>query len=436
MLQRITDGLVSLTTRLGTSVDKGASARYQLDLLDDQQLEASFRTSWLARKIVMIPAFDAVRKWREWTGDERANEVENLEDLLGVKAKVLEAKWKARLFGGAALLIGTEEEDLSLPLDPSTVGLGGLRYLTVLTRRDLVAGVVELDPRLARYGLPREYTISTNSGAVLQVHPSRLVELYGDKRPHHFATRSGQFGWGDSVLQSAYDAVRNVDSTMANIAALVFDARTSVVKIPGLSRNIVDPKFEEALLNRFYAFRQAVGNHGLALLDAEETLETRSYSFPGLSDVANTFMQVAAGAADIPATRFIGSSPGGLNATGESDLSNYYDRIQSIQTLELEPAMSSLDEVLVRSALGEWPEDLTYNWRPLKQMSEKDNSEIRSRNADTLAKTKAAGVYDLDEIAAMGAAMMRETGLDSLSNTAAGLDDDNEDAVLETMVPL
>lgn len=47
----IADGLQSMATRLGTSSDKGASASYTLNLLDDQQLEAAFRTSWVMKKI-------------------------------------------------------------------------------------------------------------------------------------------------------------------------------------------------------------------------------------------------------------------------------------------------------------------------------------------------------------------------------------------------
>ena len=43
--------------------------------------------------------------------------------------------------------------------------------------------------------------------------------------------------------------------------------------------------------------------------------------------MVRTFLQVAAGAADIPVTRLLGQSPAGLSATGESDTRNYYDMI-------------------------------------------------------------------------------------------------------------
>lgn len=40
---------------------------------------------------------------------------------------------------------------------------------------------------------------------------------------------------------------------------------------------------------------------------------------------------------DILATRFLGQAPGGLNATGESDLQNYYNMIDAFQRLVIGP---------------------------------------------------------------------------------------------------
>lgn len=427
----IADGLQSLATRLGTSSDKAATVSYAVNMLDDQQLEAAFRTSWIMRKVVTIPAMDAVRKWREWSG-EGAKEIEGLEDAFRVRSKINEAKWKGRLYGGAAILIGTGREDLNQPLDPRKTRKGDLRYLTVITRKDIIAGLADIDPRSPRYGLPIDYQFSTNRGEVLRVHPSRLVEFHGEPLPSQFIAGSGQYGWGDSVLQSVYTACQHLDMTMANVASLVFDAKTDIIKIEGLSDNITDPKYEEMLFKRFATARLLKGNNGTLILDKDEEYESKSFSFSGLSDIADRFMQVASGAADIPMTRLLGTSPGGLNSTGESDLNNYYDRVQAMQTLEIEPAMSVLDEVLIRSAIGDWPAKTTYEWRPLKQMTETQVSEIRNKDADTLSKLATAAIYGDDEIAAAGAQMFRETGIDALTIADDGMGDDDDDGIVTT----
>lgn len=414
MLTAIADGLQSLATRMGTSADKASSSLYVANLLTDEQLENAFRTSWCMRKAVTIPALDAARKWREWAGED-AQLIEDLENDFRVKAKAYEAKWKARLYGGSVILIGVGNAPLSEPLDPGTVRKGDLRYLTVMSRKDIAAGLIEIDPREPRYGLPRDYEISTATGQIVRVHPSRLAEFRGEAAPTIFSSGAGQYGWDDSILQTVHEACRNLDATMANIASLVFDAKTDIIKIKGLSEIVSDPVKEQMLAKRFATARLIKGNNAITLLDGEEEYESKTYSFSGLDSVSDRFMQIAAGAADIPMTRFLGMSPAGMNATGDADLNNYHDRIQAIQTLEIQPAMSILDEVIVRSALGDWPKDLSYEWRPLKQMTEVQISEIRSRDAGTLKTLTETEIYGESEIAEMGAQMFRETGIDALT---------------------
>ena len=59
-----------------------------------------------------------------------------------------------------------------------------------------------------------------------------------------------------------------------------------------------------------------------------ETYQQKQISFASLPDVARLFLQIASGAADIPVTRMLGQAPAGLNATGDSDTRNYYDRVR------------------------------------------------------------------------------------------------------------
>jgi hypothetical protein len=95
-----------------------------------------------------------------------------------------------------------------------------------------------------------------------------------------------------------------------------------------------------------------------------------------------SFMQLVSGAADIPATRLLGQSPAGMNATGESDLRNYYDRLQAMQSVEMTPAMARLDECIIRSALGSRDQDIYYEWAPLWGMSEKEKADVFKTKAD------------------------------------------------------
>ena len=79
-----------------------------------------------------------------------------------------------------------------------------------------------------------------------------------------------------------------------------------------------------------------------------------------------------------------------MNATGASDMKNYHDRIQSIQELEIQPAMVRLDECLERSADVKDP-DVYYQWAPLEQMSEKERADIFKTTADAARQLVGTG---------------------------------------------
>jgi len=67
------------------------------------------------------------------------------------------------------------------------------------------------------------------------------------------------------------------------------------------------------------------------------------------------FYVLLASVSDIPATRLIGTSATGLNATGEGDLRNYYDMLQSKQTKDLSPLWIWADALIYSDLYGSKP---------------------------------------------------------------------------------
>jgi hypothetical protein len=67
------------------------------------------------------------------------------------------------------------------------------------------------------------------------------------------------------------------------------------------------------------------------MLDVDEEFERHEMRFANLDKVMVMYLLLCAAAADIPATRLLGREPAGMNATGESDMRNYYDRLSADQ---------------------------------------------------------------------------------------------------------
>ena len=382
ILTFVRDGLASAIAGLGTERDKAATVYYTEPTIDVQQLINAYRTSWLPRKIIDIPALDSCRAWRAWQAKNAQIEaIEAEEKRLGVQAKVLDARKKARLFGGAAIYIDLGD-DASQPIRPDAVRAGGVRFLTVLSPNQLQPGEIETDPLSPLYGRPKDYAIVSVTSTQVRVHPSRLAIFIGNEMPDRDITSGASFAWGDSVLTSVLEAVKQADATSANIASLIFEANVDVVTMEGLMAYVGTPDGERKVTDRYRIAATGKSINRMLILDGKEKYERKSASFQTLPDLMDRFFQNVSGAADIPMTRLFGMSPGGLNSSGESDLRNYYDRIASSQTLEIQPAMAMLDECLIRSALGTRDPDIHYVWNPLWQMSEKEKAEVFKTKAD------------------------------------------------------
>jgi phage-related protein (TIGR01555 family) len=399
------DGLTSLISNMGNpGKDKAASTAYTSLRLTDDQLIAAYSSSWIARKLVNLPANDMLRKWRTWAGDNPAA-IEAEEKRLKIRSKILECKIKSRLFGGAAIFIGTGQ-DLTQPLNINAIGKAGIKYLTVLDRRELTAGEIVTDPLSEYHNKPAYYTVAGTG--VGNIHPSHFVVMHGNEGMD-IAINDG---WGVSILQSAMDAAKNADSTAGNIASLIFEANVDVIGIPDLTANLASggKSYENDVKRRFALFAAGKGISGVGILDKDEEYNRKSVSFAQLPDLLEAFLMIAGATEGIPATRFMGSPPKGMSSTGEGDMKTYYDEIQSKQNNELMDEIDALDRALQQSAGAQG----AYTWNPLQQMSEHEEAEI--------VKLTAEGLSIINDLGVFGSMEMREIAKQQL--TALGINTD------------
>ena len=123
--------------------------------------------------------------------------------------------------------------------------------------------------------------------------------------------------------------------------------------------------------------------------------------------MVRTFLQVAAGAADIPVTRLLGQSPAGLSATGDSDTRNYYDMIAARQAIDLRPQLERLDRVLLASA-GVAPGALRFEFRPLWQMDAAAKAAVALQKAQATQIYAGLGLWPTEVMAGLAAGQLAE----------------------------
>jgi uncharacterized protein len=376
------DTMLNLVSGLGSDRDKTMGNSFGFRELTSQELEDAYRGDWIARKVVKLPAYDMIRAGRSWqTKKNNIEKIEASEKRLKLWQNLLSAMIKGRLYGGGALIIGgpgrPDEELLS-----QDVSRGGLKYLYAATRYELQVREWDKDLMSDYFGRPKYYEITAKDGRTARIHPSRVVPFYGNEYPNRTLSTQND-GWSDSVLQAVADAVMNAGAAQQGIAGLIQEAKIDVVKIPQLMEHLATDEYTDRLITRFTLAAQAKSTQNTLMLDSEEEWDRKQINFTQLPDILKLYLNIAAGAADIPATRLLGTSPVGMNATGESDIRQYYDKIAGDQVAELRPSLEWLDELILRDAIGRSPTDVFYIFNPLWQMNDKEKSDIGQKKAQT-----------------------------------------------------
>jgi phage-related protein (TIGR01555 family) len=381
------DGLENFVANLGTDQDKRHSSTFvnnkHLSASGNQvELSAMYRTDWLSGKVVDIIPNDMTREWRTFNADDLSDEdretLEKAEENLGlVRQWNLAHKW-ARLYGTSFIILAIDDgKDPKEPFDISTMQEGDLKHIKVVDRHRVSrSDEVEQNPLKASFGMPLSYRLNQTS---VEIHNTRVIRFDGVELPFDELRRANY--WSDSVLDRLYESITNFNTGADSTASMIYETNVDIMKIKNLMGYLASDEQEKLLRKRFALASSLKSNNNMLLLDSDEDHGTKSNTFAGLPDLLDRFLQVLSAATDIPATRLLGSSANGLNATGEGDLKNYYDKIRADQNFEYRPKLNAFDIIMAKNVGIDDAKLLTYEFDSLFQMSPVQEAEIQSKKA-------------------------------------------------------
>ncbi len=313
--------------------------------------------------------------------------------------KIQEGLCWGRLYGGAIgiMLIKGQgsPEQLAMPLALEEMVPGDFKGLMILDRWNGVSPSSELVDDISdpEYGLPDAYIVTDPvDGAMTRVHHTRCIRFVGNNLP--FWERQAELYWGASVIESVFDELKKRDNVSWNIAQLTFLANLRVLKMNDIGQTLAatDPQSQAELYRTLTAQNWLASNMGIQIMDAADGFETHQYTFGGLADCYQQFIMDVSGAAEIPVTKLFGRSPSGLNATGESDLQNYYDMIGEKQESILRPILNKLLPPFMVSMFGAVPDDLDFDFNPVSEPSDKERMELAKTGTDNVVAALNAGM--------------------------------------------
>jgi phage-related protein (TIGR01555 family) len=378
LLHEVVDGFRNAVTGVGTARSKASYGGYDRDyLLDFETLESLFESNDLAAVIVSKIVEDAFRTPFSLECDDSdpdddrddVREVLRKWDELGCTKALVDGGVFARLKGNAGvILVVRGAGGLATPLDDEKV--------TELV--ELIPWDAEDMSEATWYpnGDPETYwwTPPPKGGSTpgtIQIHETRLIKFAGTRTTPRGRRRNR--GWDHSVLQRVYAALRSFDGMFGSTDSMFADASQAVFKLQGLIQSLAesDGSGEKDVMTRLQLMDLMRSASKAVMLDAgdetgvgrEEFSVVERPTLAQLDGVMNVYLIRLAAAARMPLTVLLGMSPGGMDATGESDMILYYNTVDTYRRMEQEPVILRLVRMIART-LGKdastwkvcWPE--------------------------------------------------------------------------------
>ena len=398
------DGWNNFINGMGVpGADKAASICFRAcPIFSWIELGELYRADGLTRRIIDIVASEMMRQGWEIEGDGESLIAGKLEEL-NAYAKLTELIQLARLYGGAIAVMGIADgRALDEPVNIDNIQ--EVKWLRLFDRYQCMINPEWccLDLNDDNYSHPDFYQVSDNrTGATFLVHHSRVLRMDWSMLTPRQANWNQ--GWGDSVIISIYNELKNYGAAFANTSTIMQDFVTGLLKIPGLSQSMVESCGIQSLYDRLNLANITKGTASTYVIDGAEDYQKLTTNVAGLADLIDRFMLSVSSVTGIPVTLLFGRSPAGFNATGDADIRNFYDMVKQYQEFKLKPVLEKLITYILASKDGPLGGVIKDNWNiqfvPLWQVTEEQEAIMRRTVAETDAIYLDRGVLDANEVA-------------------------------------
>lgn len=353
----------------------------------------------LIRACIQTVSDDLSRKWIKINGCDDPHKLEIIENelkKLHIKDLFHKAVTTTGYMGGAFIFIDTGEDDLTLPLainDLSAELKEGSKVKFVVVDPVNVSPIEYncIDPLRDDYMQPRMWQVLGK-----RVHASRLLPFVENQPP--MLLKPNYNFLGIPQAQILWDYVMHFNQTRASTARLLEKISLLVVQTD-MDAVLSDEHGIELFDAKMEFLERYRNNDSVFVCDKEsEGVMNVQTTIAGCTDVVRQSLELIACINRTPAVKLLGISPSGFNATGESDLKNYYDYVASKQELYREQIQTIIN-VIQLVEFGNIDPAITFKFEPL-------NEENKASQAMT-AQTKIGALTQLVDRQAMSAEELR-----------------------------
>lgn len=291
-------------------------------------------------------------------------------DRLGLWDKVRRADILAQKGRYSIIYFGMSDGfDPEEPLE----GNHKINFLSVFGEKHARIKKFDKDITSERFGKPELYEVTVNvddNSDTHVVHHSRVV---------HICERNLESEiYGQSILELVYDRLDDLNKVIGGAAETFWlNARGGLHVNADKDVEIPDPeKTKEAIDSFVNQMSRVLRTKGMDAKMLNATVASPK-------DHADSILQLISGATGIPKRILVGSEQGELASS--QDQGNWSTRIDERRHNHCEPRILRPIVDKMQEIGFSIPEDYSWEWPPLSQMSEKDKADISKSQAQAIA---------------------------------------------------
>jgi uncharacterized protein len=212
-----------------------------------------------------------------------------------------------------------------------------------------------------------------------EIHRSRFLTIVGRPVPDLLKPAYAFGGLSMSQMMKPY-----VDNWLRTRQATSDLVASFVVNVLKTNLGTALQAGGEALFTRVDFFNAMRDNHGALVIDKDtEEWTNVQTSLASLDVIQAQSQEHMCSVTRIPVVKLLGIQPAGLNASSQGEIETYDDTIAAYQEKILRDPITTIMGFAQITLWGAVDPDITFDFKPLRQLTEKEEAELEKLKADT-----------------------------------------------------
>jgi len=301
----------------------------------------------------------------------------------GAMEAVIQARKWARLFGGGAVMVITDQDPNS-KLSIDRINEKSPMAFRAVEAWELYHNINGDELTTYRIDPTRPFQYYG-----VQVDPSRVYIAKGKTPPS--LVRNQLRGWGMSEVEKVIRSLNQYFKNQDVVFELMDEAKVDVYKIQDFNQLMTQIGGTEKAAFRIQAANKLKNYLNALVMDNKDDYDQKNMNFSGLGEMLPQIRMGIASDVKMPITKLFGVSAAGFSS-GEDDIENYNSMIESEIRGKCHDEVIQIIRLCCQKLFGFVPDTISIKWPSLRILSQKEEEDIKDKQFNRVMRAQQAGM--------------------------------------------